>query len=215
MFHGKTRVALHLLSDECKGAVLQLNDPIDTGNKQTTVRDVLASKHPPDQSAHPDAVIDDDPPEIHPVLFESLDAAIIRSSALRTSGAAGPSGIDALGWRRLCTSFKSSSMEPHYSLALVAKRLCTELVDPASIAPFVSCRLIVLDKNPIVRPIGNGDTARRIISKAILNIFREDIQEAAGCLQLCAGQISGNEEVVHAVRVQKEETKKKLKHSCW
>ena len=208
MFHGKTRAALRLLSDECKGAVLQLDDPIVSGTEQTTVRDVLASKHPPGQPAHPDAVTDDDPPEIHPVLFESLDAAMIRSSALRTSGAAGPSGVDALGWRRLCTSFKSASTELCHSLALVAKRLCTELVDPASIAPFVSCRLIALDKNPGVRPIGIGDTARRIVSKAILNIIREDIQEAAGCLQLCAGQISGIEAAVHAVRAlfEKEET---------
>ena len=93
------------LSDESKGAVLQLDDPIDTGNEQTTVRDIPASKHPPGQPAHPDAVIDDDPlvlratlpierergcsplddpPEIHPVLFESLDAAMIRSSASGT-----------------------------------------------------------------------------------------------------------------------------------
>ena len=96
MFQGKTKAALRLLSDESKGAVLQLDDPIDTGNEQTTVRDILASKHPPGQPAHPDAVIDDDPPEIHPVLFESLDAAMIRSSALQTSGVAGPSGVDAL-----------------------------------------------------------------------------------------------------------------------
>ena len=72
----------------------------------------------------------------------------------------------------------------------------------------MSCHLIAQDKNPGVRPIGIGDTARRIISKAILNINREDIQEAAGCLQLCAGQISSIEAAVHAVRTlfEKEET---------
>lgn len=64
----------------------------------------------------------------------------------------------------------------------------------------MASRLIALDKNPGVRPIGIGDTARRIIAKAILNICRQDIQGAAGSLQLCAGQISGIEAVVHAVR---------------
>ena len=47
MFQGKTKAALRLLSEESKGAVLQLDDPIDTGNEQTTVRDILANKHPP------------------------------------------------------------------------------------------------------------------------------------------------------------------------
>ena len=56
------------------------------------------------------------------------------------------------------------------------------------------------------RPIGISDTARRIISKAILNIIRE--HDVGGCLQLCAGQISGIEAAVHAVRTlfKKEET---------
>jgi hypothetical protein len=125
---------------------------------------------------------------------------MIRSAALHTSGAAGPSGLDALGWRRLCTSYKSASLELCHSLASVARRLCTELVDPASVAPLLASRLIALDKNPGVRPIGIGDTARRIIAKAILNITRQDIQEASGSLQLCAGQIAGIEAAVHAVR---------------
>ena len=92
-------------------------------------------------------------------------------------------------------------MELCHSLALVAKCLFTELVDPASIAPLVSCRLTALNKSPGVCPIGIGNTARHII-------IREDVQEAAGCLQLCAGQISGIEAAVHAVltRFEKEET---------
>ena len=72
----------------------------------------------------------------------------------------------------------------------------------------MASRLIALDKNPGVRPIGIGDTARRIIAKAILNITRQDVQEAAGSVQLCAGQIAGIEAAVHAVRsfFQSEET---------
>ena len=50
-----------------------------------------------------------------------------------------------------------------------------------------------------MRPIGIGDTARRIIAKAILTIAKTDIQDAAGSEQLCAGQISGIEAAVHAV----------------
>ena len=42
--------------------------------------------------------------------------------------------------------------------------------------------------------------AHRIIAKAALSIIQDDIQEAAGCRQLCAGQIAGVEAAVHAVR---------------
>ena len=51
-----------------------------------------------------------------------------------------------------------------------------------------------------MRPIGIGETARRIIAKAILAVIKPDIQEAAGSVQLCAGQIAGVESAVHAVR---------------
>jgi len=164
------------------------------------VRDILADKHPTGQPALSDTVIKDDLLDVHPVLFDSLDATVIRCAALRTSRAAGPSGLDALGWRRLCTSFKSVSMELCHSLASAAKCLCTEFVDPASVATLLASRLIALDKNPGVRPIGIGDTARRIIVKAILNIIRQDVQEVAGSLQLCAGQIAGIEAAVIAAR---------------
>ena len=86
-----------------------------------------------------------------------------------------------------------------HSLAVSAKCLCTDMVDPITTAPLLSCRLIALNKCPGVRPIGIGDTARRIIGKAILTITKADIQEATGSVQLCAGQISGTETAVHTV----------------
>ena len=98
MFEGKTKAAIRLLSEETKGGMLHLGDKVDT---TTTVRDVLVDKHPPGQPAHPESLIDDVPPEVHPVLFESIDASMLRSAALRTTGAAGPSGLDAISWRRL------------------------------------------------------------------------------------------------------------------
>ena len=65
-------------------------------------------------------------------------------------------------------------------------------------SPLLACRLIALDKHPGVRPIGIGDTARRIIAKAALFTIRPDVQAATGCIQLCGGQISGIEAAVHA-----------------
>ena len=133
-----------------------------------------------------------------PVIFDVLDGPVIKAAALRTSGAAGPSGIDAHGWRRLCSSFCSASDELCSSIALLARRLSTTFVDPVIISPLMACQLIALDKRPGVRPIGIGETVRCIIAKAVLSVISDDIQCTAGSLQLCAGQPSGGEAAVHA-----------------
>ena len=176
------------------------------------LRDILRDKHPPGRPAHQDSLSREAPPYIHPVVFDSIDKNIVKSAALKVSGAGGPSGLDAYNWRRLCTCFGPASADLCQALAEVAKRLCTTYVDPESIAPFVACRLIALDKNPGVRPIGIGNTARIIIAKSVLMIIKGDIQEAAGTTQLCAGQISGIEAAVHATRTsyENEETEAML-----
>ena len=74
-------------------------------------------------------------------------------------------------------------------------------MDPAGLSAVVSCLLIALDKYPGVRPIGVGETVQRIIAKAVLSVLKEDIQEAAGSSQLCAGQLSGYEAAVHSVQI--------------
>ncbi len=86
--------------------MLHLDDSIDTGVETRKVRDVLIEKHPPNQPTDPESIINTNIPDLHPVLFESIDASVIKSAALKISGAAGPSGLDALCWRRMCTSFK-------------------------------------------------------------------------------------------------------------
>ena len=50
-------------------------------------------------------------------------------------------------------------------MVLLAKNLATTLVDPNTIEAFVACRMIALNKNPGVRPIGVGEILRRIIGK--------------------------------------------------
>lgn len=72
------------------------------------------------------------------------------------------------------------------------------MIDPISVASHLASHLIALDKNPAVRLIRIGDTSRLIIAKGILSVTRQEVQEAAGSIQLCAGQISGIEAAVHA-----------------
>ena len=201
MFSGKTEAALGLLSNTHtrKGGVLLSTDLSDPNNPSSpTVLETLKKKHPPGRPIQPSALIGvGDPPPAHPVLFDRVDAGTIKSAALNTKGAAGPSGLDAHSWRRLCTSFHSASHELCHSLAMLARRLCTSFVNPDSLSPFLACRLIALDKCPGIRPIGICETARRIVSKAILTVIRDDLQDAAGSTQLCA---AGVEAAIHFMR---------------
>ena len=75
------------------------------------MREELISKHPSGQSIHPSAVLSSPTLKLpsHHVIFDSLDGASIRTAVLLTNGSAGPSGLDALGWRHLCISFQRAS----------------------------------------------------------------------------------------------------------
>ena len=202
MLLGNTRGALRVLSQVPSGGVLALDALVDSKGETKSVKDILKDKHPQAAPISEDALVDDNyvsSPLFHPVLFHKLTAASIRSAALRTEGSAGPSGIDATGWRRLCTSFHGASNSLCSAVAAMTRRICTEYVDPLALHSFIACRLIPLDKNPGVRLIGVCETVRRIIGKSITGVVSSDIRIAAGPLQQCAGQPAGSEAAIHAM----------------
>ena len=125
---------------------------------------------------------------------------MVRTICLQTTGAAGVSGLDSSAWRRICCSFGSASSTLCQAIARLTRLLATTRVDPDGISALLAGRLIPLDKNPGVRPIGVGEVLRRIIAKLILRVTKHRIQECAGSLQLCAGQEAGIEAAVHALR---------------
>jgi len=194
MMSGRVKDALRLLSDDNCGGPLTMN---------SSVMSALLTKHPKKRAPVPSTLIGDPSvsvPPPHPIVFDQLDAICICRAVLKTSGAAGPSGLDAAAWHHICTSFQRASSDLCDTLSAVVRKLCTTFMDPGGLSAFVSCRLIALDKCPGVRPIGVGETVRRIIAKAVLSVLKEDIWEAAGSSQLCAGQLSGREAAVHSVQ---------------
>ena len=200
MKEGKVQAARNLLTRPNTGGILGLNDMVMHGDDQMTVRDILTKKHPPSATPPVDALLPENASPPHEIIFDNLDANLIHRAALRTKGAAGLSGLDAFAWRRLCTSYKSASVNLCKAMAAAGRSICTSSVDPSSMSAFVACRLIPLDKCPGVRPIGIGEVPRCIISKAILWILSSDIESAAGPLQTCAGQMGGCEAAIHAMR---------------
>ena len=129
-------------------------------------------------------------------------------AAKNIQGPGGPTLIDADGWRHLLCSkaYGKAPEELCESIATLAKKMCREEIHPDCLKEFVGCRLIPLDKgedshgNPGIRPIGIGEVLRRIVSKVVVENIREDIIDAAGPLQTCAGLKSGIEASIHAMK---------------
>ncbi len=206
MLSGKVNAAMRLLDDTSTSGVLKLSEE--------TLRE-LKAKHPEAMEADKEILIAGQVPFVDPAMFSIIDESTIARAALHTKGAAGPSGLDADGWRRILVSknFGTAGTELRSSLAEMARILCTK--EPkadsdhqSSIEAYVACRLIPLDKCPGVRPIGIGEVIRRIIGKSIISVIKPDILMSTGSLQLAAGLPSGCEAAAHAMEeiFQEEET---------
>jgi len=194
VMNGQINSALRYLSDNnCEG-VLPLTDE--------TMKQ-LREKHPAAKEAKLGSLLFGPIDDVQPVIFQQIDGEMIREAALRTKGSGGPSGIDALGFRRMlaCKSFKKSSEHLCQAIATLTRRLCGDLINPCTIEPIMACRLIPLDKgNGAVRPIGVGEVIRRISGKCVTKVLKGDVIEASGCLQVCAGHPCGGEAAIHAMR---------------
>jgi len=129
---------------------------VDPDAPSCVVCDVLKFKHPSTQPLYMECLLPgwDNPPPSHPIIFDCLSAAVICSAALRSKLAAGPSGLDAHCWHKLCTSFQGALGELCSAFAQFARRLCASYLSPRILSSFLACHLIVLGKQPGVRPIG-------------------------------------------------------------
>ena len=112
------------------------------------------------------------------------------------------------GWKTILTAkqFAESSTDLCTTIANMRKKLCNEKDLANTLETFLSCRLISLEKNLELRPIGLGNVLRRIVRKDIVSNLRDDVITPVGPLQVCAGQESGCEAAVYAMyKMYKEE----------
>ena len=192
MLQGKIAAALRWITNS-RGTLLKATPQVIS---------TLASKHPQAAPVSDENILKGPIYQVDDVIFEHIDAQAIYIAAKNTNGSAGPSGMDSDGWQRiLCSkSFKSTSVDLCEAVADLAKKLATKLVDPSTLPPYTACRLIPLDKNPGVRPIGVGEVLRRIIGKAITTLIKPEVMSATAPLQACAGLQGGVEAAIHALR---------------
>jgi len=134
------------------------------------------------------------------VFYSGLDGELVKKCALRTKGGAGVSQQEDALWHKMVTGYKDSSSSLCNAVAVMARRLATECVDPKGLEALLANRGIAIDKFPGLRPVGVGEIVRRIIGKAVMSVTGEKVQEAVGALQLCGGQPAGVESAIHAMR---------------
>ena len=193
MLQGKINAALNLLSTESGGGVLQLDD---------TVIKSLVEKHPSPAPIQEDALLHGPINKVPSNYFDTIDEQTIAKAAQLTKGAAGPSHVDAKQYRHILLSnkFRTESKQLREQIAILAKKLSTTILDPSMLEAFICCRLVPLDKQPGIRPIGIGEVLRRIIGKSIGWAIKQDLMEAAGPLQAAGGAKGGAEAAIHAMR---------------
>ena len=191
------KAALRLVTEQGSVSFLALDSLQPYGR---SLKEHLLDKHPPGKPTVPPAISWTPPAtEPHPIIFEQTDGPLVRSTRStieRTSRSAGPSGMDANWWKRMC--FNRASSELCKAIATLCRRLCSTYVDPHGISPLVVSRLIGLHKCTGIQPVGVGEVLRRVIGKAVLQIAQEDIQCTVGSLQLCASKDSACEAGIHS-----------------
>ena len=198
MQKGDVNGALRILTDNMNNGILPLND-------DTLL--LLEQKHPEVGEVYDEALLDEPLKRIHPIVFDAINEDTVLKAATVTKGGSGPSGLDADGWRRiLCSSvFGTTNLDLRKAIAELIKKLCIEPITPntdgtsSSIEAFVACRMIPLNKNPGLRPIGVGEILRRISGKVVMSLSKNDVTQSAGSLQVCAGQKAGVEAAIHAM----------------
>ena len=192
MFQGKVSAAMRWIGTNATD-LLGATDQVITD---------LINLHPAGKRAEQDSVLEGPIDKVEQVIFEEINGQLIQACTKKIDGAAGPSGLDSDGWKRILCSkqFGTKSLELCESIARMAIRLSTQYVDPKIIKPFTACRLVPLDKKPGVRPIGIGEVLRRIVGKAVMQVLKREMVECTAPIQVCAGIPGGVEAAVHATR---------------
>jgi hypothetical protein len=192
MLHGKVNSALRLLEQSGNAGVL----PMTEENLLS-----LKEKHPPPAASIEGSLFNGPIREIEPTYFDVIDTDMIDRAIRKTSGSAGPSNMDSQFFKELGhKSFRKEGDGLKQHIAFLARKLAVDNIDPGHLQSFVACRLIPLNKNPGVRPIGIGETIRRIVGKVISWVVKQDVMDVVGPLQVAAGMRAGSESAIHAMR---------------
>lgn len=198
MIRGKVRDAMNWLVEKGKNGILHPNTEIDSNGK--TVFDILKEKHP--NKTEPDEKLFSMPSEMSELPYMPqilISNEIVEKVARKLHGGGGPGGSNSEHWSDFILRHGQASHQLRDAVASLANKLCNHDVEWKQVHALMSCRLIALNKNPGVRPIGIGECLRRILSKCLIEVTRDDVTDACKSNQLCGGIKSGIEGGIHAM----------------
>ena len=193
MQKGNINGAIKVLTNNMAGGVLPLNEETLTALKQ---------KHPEASGVVEETLLQGPIKPIHPIVFDIIDENLILKAAKATKGGAGPSGMDADGWRKVLVSrvYGDAGKDLRRAYAKFVKVLCVKEIEDASLEAYLGCRLVPLNKNPGLRPIGVGEVLRRIAGKVVMFAAKKDVMESCCDVQMCSGHEAGCEAAIHAMK---------------
>ena len=142
----------------------------------------LKLKHPPLAEVKEDSLLHGLINKVPNCCFNDIVEIIVGRAASLTKASGGPSHVHSDHFCHILLSkkFKAEAKNLREQIALLARLLASTFADPHSIDFLTTCRLIILYKNPTVRPIGIVEVLRRVIGKTI-NLVLKDRQYARGC----------------------------------
>ena len=142
-------LAIRLLSNSMEGGVLPLN-------KETI--DLLKVKHPVEKAASEDTKLHGRLPTVKNIISDVIDDSVFSGDGENYSRSLWTIGIDTNGWRRILVlgDYGDASNDLRKAIASLIKKICIEEIDDSSLLSLMASRLVPLNKNPGLRPIGVG-----------------------------------------------------------
>ena len=116
-------------------------------------------------------------------------------------GSSHPGGTESEALQGWLLEFGEESTRPRTSVEAFVDWIANGSPPSADYLAFMSGRMIVLDKQPDVRPVGVGETSRRLFTKIVLMVTGPEENMACQDDQLCAGPKAGIYDAIHGFKV--------------
>ena len=123
----------------------------------------------------------------------------------RLSGGAVPGGTESMSLQKWLLRFSAASAELRLIVGDFVEWLGNGRLPWDAYPALMSGRLIALDKQPRIRPVGVGETWRRMMVKCLLRVAGPEAKTACGTTQLAGEVGAGIEGAIYAMRVLWEE----------
>ena len=142
------------------------------------------------------------PPELTPV---DITEDTVTAVAGRLSGGAGPGGTYSMSLQHWLQRFGEASAELRLIVGDFVEWLGNGWPPWAAYRVLMSGRLIALDNQPVIRPVGVGETWWRMMEKCLLRMAGSEAKAACGTTKIAGGVEAGGKGAIHVMHVLWEE----------